>query len=95
MIRSFRGRETEEGQLRYLTVAFSRGGGSITYEGGITFSVPLVSLEQRGRDQVRFSVRMRGGVRYYSGRWDGERLTGTLSKDAAGREVVGSFELRR
>jgi hypothetical protein len=92
---SFRGHETEEGQLRYLTVAFSRGGGSITYEGGITFSVPLLSLEQRGRDQVRFSVRMRGGVRYYSGRWDGERLTGTLSKDSAGREVVGSFELRR
>ncbi|MGE5125387.1 MAG: IPT/TIG domain-containing protein [Betaproteobacteria bacterium] len=92
---SFRGHETEEGQLRYLTVAFSRGGGSITYEGGITFSVPLLSLEQRGRDQLRFSVRMRGGVRYYSGRWDGERLTGTLSKDSAGREVVGSFELRR
>ncbi len=92
---SFRGRETEDGQLRYLTVAFARGGGSITYEGGITFSVPLLSLEQRARDQVRFSVRMRGGVRYYSGRWDGERLTGTLSKDSAGREVVGSFELRR
>ena len=57
--------------------------------------MPLASLEPRGRDQVRFSVRMRGGMRYYTGRWDGEKLAGTLAKDAAGREVVGSFELRR
>jgi hypothetical protein len=34
-------------------------------------------------------------MRYYSGRWDGEKLSGALSRDAAGREVVGSFELRR
>jgi hypothetical protein len=92
---SYRGRETEDGQIRYLTVTFARTSGSVTYEGGITFTVPLVSLEARGRDQVRFSVRMRGGTRYYAGRWDGEKLTGSLAKDAAGSEVVGSFELRR
>lgn len=92
---SYRGRETEDGQIRYVTVTFARGSGAVTYEGGITFSVPLASLEPRGRDQVRFSVRMRGGMRYYTGRWDGEKLAGELAKDAAGREVVGSFELRR
>jgi hypothetical protein len=92
---SFRGRENEDGQIRYLTLTLARGGGSVTYEGGITFTVPLVSLEQRARDQLRFSVRMRGETRYYSGRWDGEKLTGSLSRDATGREIVGSFELRR
>jgi hypothetical protein len=56
--------------------------------------VPFSKLEARGRDQVRFSVQMRGGMRHYAGRWDGEKLTGSLSSDAAGRNVVGSFELR-
>jgi len=91
---TFRGSEIEEGQRRYLTVSFQRGGGTISYEGGITFTVPFVTLEARGHDQVRFSVQMRGGMRHYAGRWDGEKLTGSLSSDAAGRNVVGSFELR-
>jgi hypothetical protein len=91
---SFRGSELEEGQRRYLTVTFRRGGGTIAYEGGITFTVPLLGLEPRGRDQVRFSVQMRGGTRHYAGKWDGEKLTGTLASDAAGSHVVGSFELR-
>ena len=92
---SFRGRETEDNQIRYVIVGFGRGGGNVTYEGGITFSVPLLSLEQPTRDQVRYSLRMRGGLRYYSGRWDGETISGNISSDAAGREVVGTFELRR
>jgi hypothetical protein len=89
------GSQVEQGQRQYLTVAFRRGGGSISFEGGITFTVPLLTVEQAGRDQVRFSVQIRGGVRHYAGKWDGEALAGSISTDAAGRNVVASFELRR
>jgi hypothetical protein len=92
---SYRGRESEDNQLRYVIVTFARGGGSVTYEGGITFAVPLLSLQQPARDKVRFSLRMRGGLRYYFGTWDGEAIKGTIATDPAGREVVGSFELKR
>jgi hypothetical protein len=44
---------------------------------------------------VRFSLQIRGGVRHYLGRWDGEAITGSVSTDAAGNNVVASFELRR
>jgi hypothetical protein len=90
---TFRGSEDEEGQRRYLTVEFRGAGGTISYEGGITFTVPLQDV-QRGRDRVRFSVPMRGAMRHYSGRWDGEKITGPISSDAAGRNVVATFELR-
>ncbi len=58
-------------------------------------TVPLITLEQPKRDQVRFSVQIRGGIRHYSGKWDGETIAGSISTDAAGRNVVASFELRR
>ena len=48
-----------------------------------------------GRDQARFSVQFQGGVRYYAGKWDGETLSGPVSTDAAGKNVVASFELRK
>jgi len=89
------GSQSEQGQQQYLTVTFRRGGGSISYEGGITLTVPLLTLEQPRRDQVHFSVQIRGGVRHYVGKWDGETLSGSVSTDAAGRNVVASFELRR
>jgi hypothetical protein len=89
------GSQSEQGQQQYLTVTFRRGGGSISYEGGITLTVPLLTLEQPRRDQVHFSVQIRGGVRHYVGKWDGETLAGSISTDAAGRNVVASFELHR
>jgi hypothetical protein len=90
---TLRGSEVEDGQRRYLTVELRGSEGTIAYEGGITLTLPLQSLE-RGRDRIRFSVAIRGGVRHYSGRWDGEKVTGSISSDAAFRTVVGTFELR-
>ncbi len=89
------GSQLEQGQRQYLTVGFRGSGGNVAYEGGITFTVPMLSLEKPRRDQVRFSVQIRGGVRHYAGRWDGESLTGNVSTDAAGNNVVATFELRR
>ena len=40
-------------------------------------------------------MEIRGGIRHYAGKWDGEALRGSISTDAAGRNAVASFELRR
>ncbi len=92
---TLRGSELEAGERRYLTVTFEKTGGSIAFEGGITLTMPFLSLERRGNDQVRFTVEIRGGVRHYVGRWDGQKLVGTISTDEAGKEVVGTFDLHR
>jgi hypothetical protein len=89
------GSQVEQGVRQYLTVVFRGSGGTIAYEGGITLTVPLLTVEQPRRDQVRFSVQIRGGVRHHVARWDGEALAGSVSTDAAGKNVVASFDLRR
>jgi hypothetical protein len=89
------GRETEAGRRRYLTVTFRRSEGKIAYEGGITLTVPFLSYDRPGRNRVRFAVQIRGGMRHYQGEWNGETLSGNITKDQAGENVVGSFELRK
>jgi hypothetical protein len=89
------GSQVEQSQRTYLTVVFRGNGGSVAYEGGITFTVPMLTLEKPRRDQVRFSVQIRGGLRHYAGQWDGEAIKGDVSTDAAGKNVVATFELRR
>jgi hypothetical protein len=89
------GTEREAGRRRYLTVTFRRNEGTISYEGGITLTVPFLSYDKPGRNRVRFAVQIRGGMRHYQGEWDGETLSGNLTKDQAGSNVVGTFELRR
>jgi len=92
---SWGGNQVEQGMRTYLSVTFRGSGGSVAYEGGITFTVPMLSVEKPRRDQVHFSVQIRGGYRHYTGQWDGEALTGNVTSDAAGKNVVGTFELRR
>ena len=92
---SWGGSQVEQGQRQYLTVTVRGSGGTVAFEGGITFTVPMLNLEKPRRDQVRFSLQIRGGVRHYAGRWDGEAITGNVSTDAAGNNVVATFELRR
>ena len=89
------GHQVEQGLRQFLSVTFRGSGGTVAYEGGITFTVPMLSVEKPRRDQVHFSVQIRGGFRHYTGQWDGETLAGNVSTDAAGKNVVGTFELRR
>jgi hypothetical protein len=89
------GSQVEQGQRQYLMLAIRGNGGTMAYEGGITFTVPLQTLEKPRRDQVRFSVQIRGGYRHYWGKWDGEAIAGNVTTDAAGKNVVATFELRR
>ncbi len=82
----------EGGTRRYVTATFSGRSGSLSFEGAVSVSVPLFGLEAQ-RDGARFGLEYRGGNRYYSGKWDGHKLAGRISSDAAGRVDVGAFEL--
>jgi hypothetical protein len=87
------GSELEGGARKYVTMTFRGRGGSLVYEGGISVSVPLLSVEQIPKDTVRYVLEFRGGRRYYLGRWDGRKIAGRISSDVSGRGDVGAFEL--
>lgn len=87
------GREDVPEGRRSIAVGFAGRGGTFSLEGGLSLSVPLQSVERVRADGVRFAIRMAGGMRHYVGRWDGSRLRGEVSSDAAGRERLGTFEL--
>ena len=89
------GEETEGGQRRYLTITFRRSEGTISYEGGITLTVPFLSYDRPTRDRVRFGVQIRGGLRHYQGQWDGTKLSGDITRDQAGQDSTGTFEVRK
>ena len=89
------GSQVEQGQRQYLSVSIRGSGGSVAFEGGITFTVPMLSVEKPRRDQAHFSVQIRGGIRHYWGQWDGETLKGNVSTDEAAKNVVATFELRK
>jgi hypothetical protein len=87
------GSEVQAGSRRYITVTFQGNGGTFTIEGAVALQTALALAEQPQKGTVRFAALVRGGTRYYLGKWDGERISGTIAKDAAGREEVGTFEL--
>jgi pSer/pThr/pTyr-binding forkhead associated (FHA) protein len=87
------GFEIQDGQRKNIAVAFGRSGGTLTFTDGVGIGVPLLSAETPQRNALRFSAQVRGGIRYYLGNWDGERVRGRISADAAGRNGVGTFEL--
>jgi len=89
------GSETESGERKYVTANFAPPAGALTYQRALTITVTLANVEQ-GRDgSVRFEAQAGRGLRYYAGKWDGQKITGKISSDAAGQEVTGNFELER
>ena len=88
------GTETEAGAVKYVTVTFEGGTGTLTYERALSLTVPLIAVQQ-ARNTVRFTMATGSGLRYFQGRWDGQKLSGTVSSDPAGQAPVGSFELSR
>src|SRR5262249_7258327 len=79
------GSEVERGQRQSVMVSFGGKGGNVALEGGITSTVPMQSVEKPRKDQVHFSVQIRGGIRHYVGQWNGDALSGNVSTDAAGK----------
>ena len=86
------GFETAQSAQKLISVTFGRSSGTLTFTEGVSIGVPLLSVEPQ-RNAVRFSAQVRGGVRYYMGSWNGETLSGRITSDPAGRNVVGTFEL--
>jgi hypothetical protein len=90
---TFSGSETESGIRKYITVKFRGTYSTLAYEGNVQLSVPITELEQPGKAAtVRFTTQLRG-LRYYSGKWDGQKITGTISAEANGKGDIGTFEL--
>jgi hypothetical protein len=88
------GTEVEADERRDLTATFRNGLGTMSYEGRVTLTVPFLTLEEPQKNTMRISLQVRGGMRFYNGRWDGQMLSGTVARDAAGKEQVGTFTLR-
>ncbi len=89
------GSEIESGERKFVTANFAPPAGTLTYQRALTITVTLGSVEE-GRDgSVRFEAQAGRGQRYYAGKWDGQKITGKISSDAAGQEVIGNFELER
>jgi hypothetical protein len=89
----WRGTETENGLQTAISVVFRGGSGTLTFERALRMSVPALGVQQPQKGAVRFEVRVGAGSRFYSGKWDGERLTGKVTSDANGRNEVGTFDL--
>jgi hypothetical protein len=87
------GIEREGGQRRDVSASFGSGTGSISIEAAVTLTLPLITLETR-KNEARWSLQFRGGTRHYVGKWDGTVLAGSIANDPAGRDAVGTFELR-
>ena len=89
------GNEIESGERKFVTASFAPPAGTLTYQRALTITVPLTSVEQ-GRDgSVRFEAQAGRGTRYYSGKWDGQKIAGKISSDTAGQEVIGNFDLEK
>jgi hypothetical protein len=87
------GAETDSEGRKFVTIRFSGGGGSLSYQRALSVSVPLTGVEQPRKGNLRYTVKTAAGTRVYVGRWDGERITGTIFSDAAATFPIGSFEL--
>ncbi|HLA76155.1 MAG TPA: IPT/TIG domain-containing protein [Vicinamibacteria bacterium] len=89
------GVERDSGETRYVTLNFTKSGGSLTYERALSLTVPLLSVEQPQRGSLRYSLRSGASTRYYAGRWDGQKVQGRICSDADCKTATGTFELVR
>jgi hypothetical protein len=89
------GSETESRERRFVTANFAPPGGTLTYQRALTMTVTLAKVEQARDGSVRFEAQAGPGLRYYAGKWDGQKIAGMISSDPAGQEVIGNFELEK
>jgi hypothetical protein len=87
------GTETEGDRQRSITVTFNGRHGSLEYSGGVAVEIPVHDVEMQ-KGSLTFNAEIRGGTRYYVGRWDGHKISGTINQEGGGaRTPLGSFEL--
>lgn len=86
------GSETENGIARLIVITFQPGGGTLSYQRALSLSLPLIAVQQQ-KSGLRFQTTKGGGTRYYQGQWDGAKVAGRITSDAAGRTEIGTFEI--
>ncbi len=86
------GFESADGVKKYLTVVFRGRSGTFAYDGGVSVTLPLWSVEAQ-KNSVSFGVEAGGRRRHYVAQWDGSRLAGTISTQEGGKGDLGNFEL--
>src|SRR5207302_2527658 len=87
------GTENEGGRERPISVVFGGGRGTLSYTGGIVVAMPLQRVEQQ-KGTIRFTAQMGGGTRYYVGRWDGKKISGTIHLEGQeSQPPLGTFEI--
>jgi len=88
------GSEVEAGTRKYVTVTFTKDGGTLTYERALTMSVPIENVKPQ-KAAVQFSAKSGSRISWYVGKWDGVKLRGTVHADTAAGVETGTFELER
>jgi len=88
------GSEMEGGTVKYVTVTFTKDGGTLTYERALTISVPIEDVQPQ-KAAVRFSAKSGSRIAWYLGKWDGSKLRGTIHADTPTGPETGTFELDR
>jgi hypothetical protein len=86
----WRGSDFVRGERNFVTMTFVGRGGSAAYGSGL--SVDILNVQLPEKNTVRFVVPIQGS-RYYSGAWDGQKLSGSIFSDPAGKNSIGTFEL--
>jgi hypothetical protein len=89
------GWESEAGDRKYVTLNFTAEGGTLTYERALSLTLPLISVEQPRRGNVRYALQGGSRARYYEGTWDGQKVRGRIFSDPERTSPVGTFELER
>lgn len=88
------GSEVEGGTRKYVTITFTKDGGTLTYERALTMSVPIENVQPQ-KAAVRFSAKSGSRIAWYLGKWDGAKLRGTVHADSPTGVETGTFELDR
>jgi peptidoglycan hydrolase-like protein with peptidoglycan-binding domain len=77
-----------------LQVDSGRLGGSLTTKtGAIAVRTPLQQVTY-DKGQLKFVMASGGGARQFRGTLEGATLSGSIFKDATGKDAVGRFSLR-
>jgi hypothetical protein len=89
------GFELEGGDRKYITATFAPPNGNLTYERALSLTVALAKVEQSRDGSLRFEAQAGRGMRYYAGKWDGQKVSGRIFADPTGQTIIGSFELEK
>jgi hypothetical protein len=78
-----------------FSVVFAKGRGTLKLERGakgVAASMELRKIDVSGTE-IRFPAALEGGMRYFVGSWNGQKIEGKLYADPQATKEVGAFDL--